>query len=319
MSRGLLYQENYKPQFSGHETFPLRYGWLKKLYDRVVETRDEPSNRQLCWGDDAIARFGVGKNMVGSMRHWAKATDIIKEGDQNSVRPTELGDLLFGLDAVDPYLEHAASLWLLHWKLASQPERTTWYWAFSHYPTTRFSREDFMKRLKRLAEDRGWGRASNATLKNDIACFVRTYVAQPPSVRRSIEDSLESPLTELGLIKPTARSDGFRFVRGPKQSLGNGVFAYALAEYWKETSNAASMSFEAIAQAPGSPGRVFLLEENDVVDQLVELGRITNGFMQWSETAGLKQVIRSGDWEEQSTLMFAKSDYQASARQVKVA
>ena len=64
MLRGPLYQEGYTPQFSGHETFPLRYGWLKKAFARVAETEDQPDNRAACWADDAIARFGIGKNMV---------------------------------------------------------------------------------------------------------------------------------------------------------------------------------------------------------------------------------------------------------------
>ena len=45
---------------------------------------------------------------------------------------------------------------------------------------------------------------------------------------------------------------------------------------------------------PGSPGRVFLLDENDVVDMLAQLEDATKGAYRWSETAGLKQLIRSG-------------------------
>ncbi len=44
---------------------------------------------------------------------------------------------------------------------------------------------------------------------------------------------------------------------------------------------------------PGSPGRVFLLDENDVVDMLAQMEDATKGAYQWSETAGLKQLIRS--------------------------
>lgn len=62
MRRGLLYEENFKPQFSGHETFPLRYGWLKKVFDAVyayeLEGRQEET-KDLFLRDDAIARFGV--------------------------------------------------------------------------------------------------------------------------------------------------------------------------------------------------------------------------------------------------------------------
>ena len=39
MLRSPLYQDDYRPQLSGHETFPIRYGWLKKAFDRVLEYR----------------------------------------------------------------------------------------------------------------------------------------------------------------------------------------------------------------------------------------------------------------------------------------
>ena len=56
-----LHEQDYRPSFSGHETFPLRYGWLKKAFDRVAETEHDHHNKSLCWGEDAIAQFGVGK------------------------------------------------------------------------------------------------------------------------------------------------------------------------------------------------------------------------------------------------------------------
>ena len=40
MLRGRLYESDYKPKLSGHETFPLRYGWLKKAFDAVSDTED---------------------------------------------------------------------------------------------------------------------------------------------------------------------------------------------------------------------------------------------------------------------------------------
>ena len=89
MARGPLFQDGYTPHFSGHQTFTLRYGWLKKVFDRVAETEDEPDNRNVCWDDGAIARFGVGKNMVASMRHWAKASGIIEEPTRNKHRSLE--------------------------------------------------------------------------------------------------------------------------------------------------------------------------------------------------------------------------------------
>ena len=309
MARGPLYQDGYSPQFSGHETFPLRYGWLKKAFDRVEETEDEPENRAACWDDDAIARFGVGKNMVASMRHWAKAARVIEETGTNSVRVTELGGMLFGSRGLDPYMEHPATLWLIHWQLAAREEKTTWFWAFSHYPAVTFERDALIKKLDRLAKDRNWSRVANTTIKNDVACFIRTYVARQPSSKAGHDDALESPLTELGLIKAVGKKDGFRFVRGPKTTLGDGVFTYALIDFWSRYSNAATLSFEAIAHAPGGPGRVFLFDENDVADRLASLDEVTGGALRWSETAGLKQVVRDFDFGEDTALSWVSGDY----------
>lgn len=310
MLRGPLYQDSYHPQFSGHETFPLRYGWLKKVYDQVRETQEDDNNRIACWADDAIARFGVGKNMVGSMRHWAKAVGIVKEPQKsNAIRTTSIGDVIFGPNGRDPYMEHPTTLWLIHWQLAANPEKTTWFWTFSHYPGITFDRDPLIKRLERVVQERNWPRASKTTIRNDVACFIRTYVARQSSVQAGHEDALESPLTELGLIKAIGKKDGFRFVRGAKPTLGDGVFTYALLDFWSRHTGASTLSFEAIAHAPGSPGRVFAFDENDVADRLSVLEGITKGMIRWSESAGLKQVVRGAEIDTGSMLSWLQVDY----------
>ena len=310
MPRGPLFEDTYSPQFSGHETFPLRYGWLKKVYARVAATEHDDGNRGACWGDDAIARFGVGKNMVASMRHWAKAAGIIEELEIHSVRTTELGRLLFGPNGLDPYMEHPATLWLIHWQLAARPHKTTWFWAFSHYPAITFERDGLINKLSRLANDRDWSRGAMTTIKNDVACFIRTYVARQPSGKAGHDDALESPLTELGLIKAIGKKDGFRFVRGPKSTLGDGVFVLALIDFWRRYSpQTATLAFEAIAHAPGGPGRVFAFDENDVADRLFALDIATEGALRWSETAGLKQVVRNIEINQDTRLSWLSRNY----------
>lgn len=310
--RSPLFRDSYTPQFSGHETFPLRYGWLKKAFDRVAETEDRPNNRSACWDDAAIARFGVGKNMVASMRHWAKATGVIEEPTINAVRTTSFGRRLFRPMGLDPYMEHPATLWLIHWQLTALEHKTTWFWAFNHYPAVTFERDSLTKKIERLVNERNWSRVAKTTIKNDVACFIRTYVARPLTKYAGHDGALESPLTELGLIKAVGRRDGFRFVRGPKTSLGNGVFAFALLDFWSRYSkNTNTLSFEPIAYAPGAPGRVFLLDENDVADRLDTLDTTTGGALRWSETAGLKQVVRSFDIDNETTLSWIRADYSA--------
>ena len=63
--------------FSGHETFPLRQMWLKKAHDQATAGR--LLLRSTFSDEDAIANFGVGKNMVASIRHWALACGVMWE------------------------------------------------------------------------------------------------------------------------------------------------------------------------------------------------------------------------------------------------
>ena len=311
MPRGPVFRDDYKHSFTGHETFPLRYGWLKKAYDAVRETHGKPGNRTIFLSDNAIARFGVGKNMVSSMRHWSAAAGVIQDGNEAStLLTTSLGDMLFGSDGLDPYMEHPASLWLVHWQLAGRPEKTTWFWSFNNFPNITFEREDLVKGLEKVAKDRSWTRLAQATLRRDVECFVRTYVMRRATGHASHEDTLESPLAELGLIKPIGKRDGFRFVRGPKSTLGDGVFLYALTEFWSHFSPAAqTLSFEAVAHEPGSPGRVFLLDENDIAHRLMQLEEFTKGTMRWSETAGLKQVLRRSKTTPEEALQLVSHDF----------
>jgi hypothetical protein len=311
MSRGPLYDAAYKPLFSGHETFPLRYGWLKKAFDAVASSANEPNNKSKTFlADDAIARFGVGRNMVASIRHWATAAGVIADvpGEDDQLIPTTLGNLIFGPDGRDPYMETPTTLWLVHWHIAGRPTKTTWYWAFNHFTAKTFRRDDLVSALLKLASEHGWKRAAEMTVRRDVECFVRTY-ALPAGSRGTIEDDLESPLTELALIHLIGKRDDYQFVRGTKASLTTGVFAYALNFFWNKVGTTRTLSFEMIAHEPGSPGRVFLLDETDLAERLSAIENYTEGQIRWSETAGLKQIIRNRVIPDDEALQFLKRDY----------
>lgn len=320
--RGPLFQEDYRPHLTGHETFPLRYGWLKKAFDAISATESAEENKSVFLDESAIARFGVGKNMVSSIRHWASAAGIIVESrDSPRIRTTKLGRLLFGARGLDPYMENPATLWLIHWRLAAHPDqKTTWFWAFNYFPAQTFEREQLVDGIQRITSLLGWKRVSSTTIRKDVACFIRTYVAQQLSRQTLSDGFLESPLTELGLVKAIGTSNGFRFVRGPKMTLGDGVFAYALLDFWSRYSgNTSTLSFEAIAHEPGGPGRVFLLDENHIADRLAAMEDTTKGMLRWTETAGLKQVVREPDLAFEKKLYFVPSDYRASSAGLEVA
>ena len=297
-------------KLSGHETFPLRYGWLKKAYDAVAECKVASDGSTVFQRDDAIARFGVGRNMVSSMRHWSSVAGVISKDGRDT---TPLGQFVFGENGIDPYMEDPVTSWLVHWNICSDWRHTTWYWAFSHSPVLTLDRNALIRGIEKLAQTRPGSRASMSTIRNDVACFVRSYVSLPPSERTGYEDSLESPLTELGLIRPVGLRDGFRFVRGRKPTLGVGMVTYAVFNFWKQHSKAQTISFEALAHAPGSPGRVFGLDENTLADYLLEIEDASGGLCRWSETAGLKQLILNDEGitrdDEENNCAILTQDY----------
>lgn len=281
-----------KGSFAGHETFPFRFTWLHKAI-RAVEADPQAFSRA-----DAMVDLGVGKNMVRSIRHWGLATGVIEEDPEVSnnrgrhLRVTELGEQLFGEDGWDPYLEDPATLWLLHWQLASTPEKaTTWYWVFNHISQPEFSRKDLQRWLMEVVRENSWARASEASLKRDVDTFVRTYVPVRAG-RQSIEDTLDCPLVDLGLIREFGQRGNYLLYRGPQPTLPDELVAYGLCEFLRgRDHDAQTLALDAIAFAPGSPGRVFCLSEDALLPRLERLSRITNGALVFDETAGLRQIL----------------------------
>lgn len=281
-------------QFSGHETFPLRQLWLRKAYE-AAQHPDFFGNVRLAFvPENGIRRFGVGKNMVLAIRHWALACDVLEEQPAGRMSVGAVGRALFGSRGLDPYLEKPASAWWVHWLLAGRAKRsTTWWWVFNHISQQTFESEKIATALAHAAERAGH-RVSYVTLKRDVDVCLRCYVARRDG--READDAAEPLLADLGLLAEGPIGT-FRFRRGAQSSLPDGLFAFALLDFWesKERSSGsgqATLSFEAIAHEFGAPGRVFKLDENSVGDRLTNLEEISEGQLRWSDTAGVRQVSR---------------------------
>jgi hypothetical protein len=278
-----------KAQFAGHETFPLRLLWLKKAYDAVGAGASIRTFQE----HDAIARFGVGRNMAVAIRYWALASGLFEEA-QGRISATDLGHAILKDDGFDPYLEAPATVWLIHWNIASTPDRTTTtYYVFNHLSGLEFDASTIVDQLFAAASS-DERRLSRGTLKRDVEVFLRGYVRKGEGQN---EDAAEPLLAELGLIRETRVNGWFEFVRGPKPSLPQGIFAHSLGQFWELEGNAATLTAEQICYAPGSPGRVFKLDEDSVVTRLMDLGALTGDSWQWVDTAGLRQVQRRQEFD----------------------
>ena len=289
MKKQIIYAPDYKPQFSGHETFALRYGWLEKAFDAVDSSG--LNNKKIFSDEAAIAHFGVGKNMVTAIRFWAQVAGVLCT-DGKDLSTTEFGRQLLRVDGIDPYLEHASSLWKIHWDIASNVKHTATYWFFNIFNEPHFDRDTILRKLREFIVQHDWKMPTDKTLANDVNVLLANYFATVPRSGPS-EEAINSPLTELALLR--RRSSGeYSFNWGRKPSLSAGVFLYAVCDFWARTSSTNTLSVQSLLLDPGSPGRVFVLEEGDLVDRLANVYDMTKGMISWSETAGLKQLMRDG-------------------------
>lgn len=316
MIRGPLANPTFRAQFSGHETFPLRHLWLKKAYDQVAAAKNGIAQKSLFTASDAIVTFGVGKNMVGAIRHWALTCGILEE-DGDVFRTTAIGDYLFAEETgVDPFLEAPATLWLLHWMMAGKPERsTTWFYVFNHLTVQTFDHEAITTPLRDYREQQNARlknkiRASDATIKRDVECFLRSYV--PTRQGKFSDDLFEPALVPLGLIRAVS-SKSYQFRRGPKPNLPDGIFLYALNDFWmRHAPDQQTLSVEALTFEPGSPGRVFKLDEDALVERLARIDESSARAYLWSDTAGVRNVARRS--QDSDPMNFLASAYESTTQ-----
>ncbi|PQV65267.1 Protein of unknown function (DUF4007) [Abditibacterium utsteinense] len=246
--------------------------------------------------------------MVTAIRHWLLVTGLARVTGRD-FHATALGQSLLADDGFDPYLEDPATLWVLHWKLCGPgSDCFTWAWTFNFLREWEWSREKLVEDLL-VAAARNGKAPSPETVKRDADVFLSTYVESERTGQNS-EDGLDSPLRELGLIRP-----GFeyhlRFNVGPKPSLPPAVFAWALVSFcgWK-APRAATISAREIAHAEGSPGVVFKLDEDSTLAYLDTLADLTDGALRFEDTPLVRQVVMDAKAPQFDSLLA--SHYNAS-------
>ncbi|TKB46337.1 DUF4007 family protein [Thalassotalea mangrovi] len=300
-------------KFSGHETFPLRYGWLYKLANYVNSKDKLPSTSKL-EAPQSIVELGVGKNMVDSICYWGKMCGVVNENEL-----TAFGKYLFSEGSLnsarDPYLEKKSSIWLIHYLLNRDLSSLTAYRFFYNFSALQHFEKSILLRecIKKSEKLVSNSLFNEATLKKDIDCFLLNYCGKrKASGKKNIinEDDFVSPLSELNLVADLGNGN-YSSELTERPDLATEVFIFALAEFFKQETKISKrevINFETILKEPGSPGRIFRLSANGLGYKLDEACELTTG-ISWVEGANSREIKVDKNITEAGITLLSKSFY----------
>lgn len=292
---------NYR--FSGHETFPCRYTWLPKAVQAITLDQAADAESSLFRNEDqAMVRLGVGKNMVRAIRFWTDAAGMSLTGGAGGSCVSPFGAELLGTGGHDPFLEDIKTLWLIHWKISTNPDPLfAWDYLLNSWHRSDFTRSEVLQCFNEEAS-RLDKKLSAVTLENHFTTFLHTYVPTRSKKAEVLEDNLDCPLIELDLIvkvgERTAadsnrRESIYAFRTEEKPEISLELFIYCLDDFWKKQHpNESTLTFRDVCVGRCSPGQVFKLPEIAVRQRLEELEKESAGSFAFQESAALQQVIR---------------------------
>lgn len=309
-------------KFSGHQTFPIRYGWIYKIIQEVNDGASISSQDNV---EEQMLSMGMGKNMVLSVRHWIRNLNLVYCVDKKlqSYELTPLAKALFvGNVAYDKYMDKIGTVWLLHWLAQSIPsqfaELNAARWFFNYFNGLRVSKEQLRKDIM-LSLSNHHKELNEATLSKDIDCLFQMYSVRRTAINKINEDSFTSPFTELKLITQESSKD-FRAELSNESSLPVEVFAYSLIDFMQRKqkdsdgsviNTLSTVSFDTLLHDIGSPGRVFRLSASDLSEKLDKLELLSEGKIAWTDTQGLRQVqLNFTDIQSIEPGMYLKQYYQ---------
>ena len=143
--------------------------------------------------------------------------------------------------------------------------------------------------------------------------FCILYVPTRGAKGGILEDNLDSPLTELNLIRRSGErvldgQDGKRepvytFDRDPKPKISQPLFAYCLNDFWETYHRTEqTLSFREVASGHGSPGQIFKLPEREIRDRLENIENCTNNAISFRESVNLRQIQKQKDIKREELL-----------------
>ncbi len=275
-----------KIRLQGHEKFALRDGWLTKGLS-IIDKRPDAF-----LGSEGPDLFGIGNNMVKSLRYWMKAFKLIEENPGAGAKLSGLGKIILQNDV---YLEKNFTLWILHSQIAKNiAEATTWYMFFNKCNVIDMEKDEIEKILYREISQYVMGQPfSENSLKNDVDVLLNMYSKN--KVNSDPEDKSQSPFANLGLIKNT---ENLYSQTSPKRrDIDEWVVLYELAEMMRDKNE---ISIERVLNGTCGISHIYQVKPvlaNELLDRLDAAE-----YIRVDRTAGLDMIYRTKAFTTESVM-----------------
>lgn len=266
--------------FSGHESFQCRTLWLKKGYDYLKAGKDFNAI-------ESVVDLGVGKNMVNAIFFWMKAFGLLNE-DKTT---TEFAKAILDDNGFDPFLERRSTLWLLHYQLVATQRASLYHYVFNiyrkQYPTLT---KEFLAKALELHCNYHKKNISPNTLDTDSGVFIKNYYS--PVVTKSIEDDCSGVFVELGLFDTIERNRENVYALNLKDGDGIDelVILYAISCLQEQGVYTNSISFDSLMNYENSPGTVFLLNQNGMMNKVQRIVKMFPKVTTYTDDAGIREL-----------------------------
>ena len=184
-------------KFRAHDTFFIRKGWLSKGMKNIEKKPHVFVDKE----ENPMDVLGIGANMVKALRYWLPAVGLTEE-PKSGVRKqsfTDFGKIVY---EHDKYIEETGTLYLLHYKMATNKDNVTaWYFFFNEFAEREFTKEDFVQKLQSFIKmnEKDYGIALRS-LEEDFACIINTYLPNNKMEDADPENNIDCPFRELGLV-----------------------------------------------------------------------------------------------------------------------
>lgn len=264
---------NNKVRLKGHESFSIREGWLTKGIFEVSE------NPRVFSEKNQTDIFGIGTNMVKSLKYWLTVSNLIQENQGKGYELSELGQLIMEHDA---YMEDMFSLYLIHAQIAQNTERALiWNIFFNKCHMKTFTKQELQERIKYILDSDNL-EYNEKILGDEISALLKTYASEEKN--ETPENNFTCPLVDLKLVKKIDK-DTFKKEKLSISNLDPYVVYWLILNQVKERD---SINIEELLTEDNSVGNLLNLDKillNEYLDILKRIGLIT-----LNRTAGLNMM-----------------------------